>query len=122
MALFPQILTGQNLVNPMMDSALRRGPLLRLKNGELKAAVGRFRHLLQAVEARSTKQLRQTLAEVLLRGKLIHGHHRWSISASTAGGRNKIHQAIETDTRQATRRSAAQRYVLNETLCLMTKV
>ena len=109
-----------------MDSALRRGPLLRLKNGELKAAVGRFRHLLQAVEARSTKQLRQTLArqlaEVLLRGKLIHGHHRWSISASTAGGRNKIHQAIETDTRQATRRSAAQRYVLNETLCLMTKV
>ena len=47
----PQILTGQNLVNPMMDSALRRGPLLRLKNGELKAAVGRFRHLLQAVEA-----------------------------------------------------------------------
>ena len=71
-SLSPQILTGQNLVNPMMDSALRRGPLLRLKNGELKAAVGRFRHLLQAVEARSTKQLRQTLArqlaEVLLRG------------------------------------------------------
>ena len=70
-----QILTGQNLVGPVLDSALRRGPLLRLKGGDLGAAVGRFRHLLQAVEARSTKQLRQTLArqlaEVLLRGMFV---------------------------------------------------
>ena len=65
--------SSQNSVGPVMDSALRRGPLLRLKAGELRAAVGRFRHLLQAVEARSTKHLRQTLArqlaEVLLRGR-----------------------------------------------------
>jgi len=74
--------TGQNSVGPVLDSALRRGPLLRLKAGDLPTAVGRFRRLLQAVEARSTKQLRQTLArqlaEVLLRGVSEHSYRQVS--------------------------------------------
>ncbi|XP_064623733.1 tetratricopeptide repeat protein 7B-like isoform X2 [Lineus longissimus] len=59
-------------IGPILESALQRSPILYIKAGQLPKAVGRFRELLRAVEARSTASLRQILArqlaEVLLRG------------------------------------------------------
>lgn len=56
----------------ILETALQRAPIVLIKAGKLLEAIERYRHMLNAIETKTTQSLRLTLArqlaEVLLRG------------------------------------------------------
>ncbi|XP_043998490.1 tetratricopeptide repeat protein 7B-like isoform X2 [Gambusia affinis] len=63
-----------------LETGLQRAHIIHFHNGNLMQVMGRFREILQAVETRTTQNLRMTiarqLAEILLRG--MCGQSYWS--------------------------------------------
>ncbi|XP_033096529.1 tetratricopeptide repeat protein 7B-like isoform X2 [Anneissia japonica] len=65
---------GGNLtgMGPVLETVVQRAPILHLSKGDKNRGINRFRQILKAVEARSSQDIRVTLArelvEVLLRG------------------------------------------------------
>ncbi|XP_027855633.1 tetratricopeptide repeat protein 7B-like isoform X2 [Xiphophorus couchianus] len=63
-----------------LETGLQRAHVIHVNNGNLTQCVGRFREILQAVETRTTQNLRMTiarqLAEILLQG--MCGQSYWS--------------------------------------------
>ncbi|XP_071962317.1 tetratricopeptide repeat protein 7B-like isoform X2 [Antedon mediterranea] len=59
-------------MGPVLETVVQRAPILHLSNGDKNRGISRFRQILKAVEARSSQEIRVTLArelvEVLLRG------------------------------------------------------
>ncbi|XP_071507398.1 tetratricopeptide repeat protein 7B-like [Diadema antillarum] len=68
--------SGSHIVGPVLETAVQRAPLLYIQLGKLDQGINRFRHILKAVETRTSQNIRTTLArelaEVLLRGVCEH--------------------------------------------------
>ncbi|XP_063958152.1 tetratricopeptide repeat protein 7B-like isoform X2 [Lytechinus pictus] len=68
--------SGSHIVGPVLETAVQRAPLIYIQQGKLDQGINRFRHILKAVETRTSQNIRTTLArelaEVLLRGVCDH--------------------------------------------------
>ncbi|XP_030854877.1 tetratricopeptide repeat protein 7B isoform X3 [Strongylocentrotus purpuratus] len=68
--------SGSHMVGPVLETAVQRAPLIYIQQGKMDQGINRFRHILKAVETRTSQNIRTTLArelaEVLLRGVCEH--------------------------------------------------